>query len=450
MSVEAPVAPAPTQSGSAFPSSSGEINAATMMRSSSTAPVAPATKLAQAVRPPAVGEPPVARISDDGKKPSDKLFENLRGLANKDPNEPKAAKKPVEAIPVGDDVEGEVDELVETTKPGEAKATDPKATTPGEKKKVNPWKVIEEHKTARAKLEAEIAELKKSTTDFASLKAEKERLAAIENRNKELEEKIKFVDYKESAEFKEKYQKPYEAAWTRAMSELNELTITDPDTGSERPLEPSDLLSLVNMPLKDALETAEELYGSASGTVMAYRKEIKALYQQQAQAIEAAKKNGVESSQKQTAEQQEAFKKVQEVVSKQWEDINKSIIENETTGVYFRPVEGDEQINSRLEKGYKFVDETMAVNPLDPKLTPEQRADAVKRHASLRHRAAAFGRMRMELEAVRKSEAEYKAKLEQYEKSTPSFGGDSRETGTTTANGSKMPGLMQRLASRAK
>lgn len=444
MSVEAPVAPAPAQTGSAFPSSSGEINAATMSRTSSTTPVAPPTKLAQAVRPPAVGEPPVVKVSDDGKKPSDRLFEDLRGLANKDPNAPKE-KKPIEATPIGDD-----DDFPEPTKEGEVVKPEEKAALPTEKKKVNPWKVIEEHKTARAKLEAEIADLKKGTPNLEELKAEKTRLEAIETRNKELEEKIKFVDFRESAEFKEKYQKPYEAAWARAMSELNELTVIDSKTREERPLEPSDLLSLVNMPLKEALDTAEELYGSAKDVVMNYRKEIKSLYQQQATAIEQAKKNGVESSQKQTAEQQSQFKQVQESVSKQWEDVNKAIVENPNTGVYFKPVEGDEQINSRLEKGYKFVDETMAINPLDPRLNPEQRADAVRRHASLRHRAAAFGRMRMELEAARKSEATLRSKLEQFEKSTPSFGGDSQDSGAPPASGSRMSGLMQRLQQIAK
>lgn len=445
MSVEAPVAPAPSQTGSAFPSSSGEINAATMSRTSATTPVAPATKMAAAIRPPAVGEPPAVKVVDDGKKPSDRLFEDLRGLANKDPNAPKE-KKPIEATPIDNDD----DDFAEPTKEGEVVKAEEKAQLPTEKKKVNPWKVIEEHKAARAKLEAEIADLKKGTPDIEALKAEKARLEAIETRNKELEEKIKFVDFRESAEFKEKYQKPYEAAWARAMSELNELTVVDAKTGDERPLEPSDLLSLVNMPLKDALDTAEELYGSAKDVVMNYRKEIKALYQQQAQAIEQAKKNGVESSQKQTAEQQAQFKQVQEAVSKQWEDINKAIIENPNTGVYFKPVEGDEQINTRLEKGYKFVDETMAINPLDPRLNPEQRADAVRRHASLRHRAAAFGRMRLELESARKSEAALRSKLEQFEKSTPSFGGDSQDSTAPQAGGSRMSGLMQSLQKIAK
>jgi hypothetical protein len=454
MPAEAPVAPtpvaapaAPAQSGSAFPSSSGEINASTMTRTAtpSTTPVA---RSAQSVRPPAMGQPP-APVHDDGKKPSEKLFENLRGLANKkDPNAPPEARATPPEDPNAEPQPGEDDELIATA------PTDPKTatgtTTPEKKGKVNPWKVIEEHKAARLKAEAEIAELRKAGTDVASLQKERERIAAVEKRNQELEEKIKFVDFKESPEFQEKYQKPYKAAWDLAMSELSELTVLDAHTGQERPMAPNDLLDLVQMPLREAIDSAKEIYGSAADTVMGYRAKIKALYQQQADAIATAKKNGVESAAKQTAAQQEKMQQINSTVGKHWEEVNKHILANETTGQYFKPVEGNEEINSRLEKGYKFVDETMAVNPMNPNLTEEQRVDAVKRHASLRHRAAAFGRMRMELEQSRKSETALKARLAQFEQSTPNFGGDAAPNTVTTTNGGRMDALRQRLAARAK
>jgi hypothetical protein len=58
--------------------------------------------------------------------------------------------------------------------------------------------------------------------------------------------------------------------------------------------------------------------------------------------------------------------------------------------------------------------------------------------------------MRMELESARKSEAALRSKLEQFEKSTPSFGGDSQNSGAPQAGGSRMSSLMQRLQQIAK
>jgi len=452
-------APAPAQTGSAFPSSSGEIKASSLMAPAAAKPNVSADKIGNAFEkrmPPVVRAPiPTAegapKVVDDGKKPSEKLFENLRGLA-KDPNAPEEATKTPKTPKTEADDEPADELLGETEKknPGTSEVEAEKTPEVIDKKKVNPWKVIDEHKKARSQLEAEVADLKKLVANPETRKAEVERLSAIEKRNQELEETIKFVDYSKSKEFTEKYQKPYEAAWTRAMSELKELTVEDTATGETRSMAPADLLDLVNLPLLKAREKADELYGAAANEVMAYRKEIRGLYEQQSQALDQARKSGVEKHQQDTAQHAQKMQALQAETSKHWEAVNKAILENETTGPYFRPVEGNDEINGRLEKGYKFVDETMAMNPLNPSLTPEQRQDAIKRHASLRHRAAAFGRMRHEVETLRKQYAEVRKKLTQFEGSVPNFGGDSKQGAEILANGGKMSGLMQRLQQKAR
>jgi len=370
------------------------------------------------------------------------MFENLRNLAGREERERLAKQK--QATP-GEEGEGEGDEAAAATAPEGASAEGT-----GVKKKVNPWKVIEEHKAARAKLEAEIAELKKSTTDFASLKAEKERLAAIAKRNEELEETIKFVDYSKSKEFTEKYQKPYEDAWKRAMGELKELVVEDAESGEEREMQPSDLLELVNAPLVKAMQRARELYGPAADIVMGYRKEIRGLYDQQNSALEQARKAGVEKAQLDQQTQTQAMETMQQELNKTWEEVNKAHLEHPQVGAYFKPVEGDEEINKRLESGYRMVDEASKVNVWDPNLTPEQRRKAVETNAAIRHRAAAFGRVRHELESARKELSSLKEKLAQYEKSTPNFGGDAREAVAPPAGVNRLSALEQRLRQRAK
>lgn len=456
--------PPPPSVGSAMPPSGGEIKVSGMMaRSAAPAPAAPAPpKPAAAVTPPLPAVTPPVQVFDDGKKPSEKMFESLRGLA-KDANAPrsidqrkeaKAAEAAKPAQTKTEDIteaEGEEGvELVAEAKPEDLPTKPAVTPEPIDKKKTNPWKVIDEHKKARATLESELADLKKLIANPEVRKSEVERLTAAEKRNQELEEHIKFVDYSKSTEFQDKYQKPYEAAWTRAMSELKELTVTDPITGDPRAMSPNDLLELVNMPLLKAREMAEDLYGSAANEVMAYRKEIKGLYEQQAGALENARKQGTEKHQKDTAAHTAQMESIRAETATKWEEYNKAILANETTGHYFKPVEGNEEVNKRLEAGYKFVDETMALNPLNPKLTPEQRQEAIKRHASLRARAAAFGRMRHDLETARKELESTRKKLADFEETVPTTGSDGREAGATIPTSGGMAGLMGKLRSIAK
>lgn len=452
--------------GTAIPSPHGELKASNLMPSSMPTPVsadriaaAIPPKPAAAVRPPAPGENNQPKFSDDMQKPLAKQLEDrLNNLAT-DPNTPSVRKpadkpKPAEAAPAAAKpaTEAEGEEGAEAVDLSDPNAATPPAATPPpiDKKKTNPWKLIDEHKKARATLEAEVADLKKIVANPEMRKQEVDRLTAAEKRNQELEETIKFVDYSKSKEFAEQYTKPYEAAWGRAMAELKELTIADPNTGDVRAMAPADLLELVNMPLLKAREVADELYGAAANEVMAYRKEIKGLYEKQAMALTEAKTAGVEKSKADTAKREAQMQAVQAETSKHWEDVNKAILSNETTGKYFKPVEGNEDINKRLDAGYKFVDETMALNPLNPNLTSEQRQDAIKRHASLRHRAAAFGRMRLELETTQKEAAELRTRLAQFEGTVPSFGGDAAPATEVPAGGNRMSAMMTRLGQRAK
>lgn len=379
------------------------------------------------------------------------MFADLRARA-KGGEAPEATPKPAEARKSGNDPEheeveegdeegaegAEVPKSLESDvepesvpdpkeKPAESKSADPKVDAKG--KKVNPWKLSEEWKGKATKAEAEVVELRKLIGNPEARKSEVETIAKERARLKELEDHIRFIDYSKSKEYVETYQKPYEDQWARSLSELSEIVVSDPDSGAERAMNAQDLLQLVNMPLNKARELATELYGASADDVMAHRRDIKRLYQAQSAALEKARKEGGEHL-KQKAEQTKLQEQeTQKFISEHWEKVNKSIVDDPKIGSFFKPIDGDKEANERLEKGYKFVDEAMVVNPADPALTPEQRAEAVKRHAAIRHRAAAFGRMRLTIERERKEKAELQKKLEAYESSTPEFGAAPRPAG---------------------
>jgi hypothetical protein len=345
------------------------------------------------------------------------MNQELRKLARVKTPEPPA--KPVDPPAKSEDAAAKPDE---GSKPGDqpAKPDD----KPGDKK-VNPWKLLDETKAARAKAEQELAQLRKLMPDEAARKAEIERLAQVEQRAKELEEHMRFVDYSKTKEFSEQYQKPYEQAWSKAMSELKELTIEDPGSGETRYVQPQDLLEIVNMPLGKARELADAKFGVFADDVMAHRKEIKGLFDKQAAALDEARKNGADRERRAAEEFFRGQGELRKQIAETWNQANEAVMRDEKYSKFFTPVEGDEQGNQRLAKGFELVDRAFSENPANPKLSTEERAAIVKRHSAVRHRAAAFGRLVYQNSTLSEENAKLKRELEQFSGTVPiTKGGD--------------------------
>jgi hypothetical protein len=245
----------------------------------------------------------------------------------------------------------------------------------------------------------------------------------MEKTNKELADEIRFVNYTKHPEFQEKYQKPYESAWKRAVAELSEISLIDEQTNQARTASAEDLLALVNLPLGKAREIANKTFGEFADDVMAHRKEIRNLFEQQQQALENERKMGSEREKQRHEQMSQAQAQVQTLIKQTWEKENAEILKHEKFGQFFAPVEGDEEGNARLQKGYALVDKAFAANPLDPKLTPEQRIEAVRLHAAVRNRAAAFSRLTGRLTKLEAEKAALQKELDQYKSSTPPAGG---------------------------
>jgi len=350
------------------------------------------------------------------------MFNDLRkkaGVENDTETKPAVTSKP--STPA--DTEGETTTGIE----GTTTAT-PETTTSSDKKgKVSPWKLVDEHKAARLKAETELAELRKTLPDPIKFKEVEERAKTLEKQYQEAQEQLRFDNYAKSDEFKEKYQKPYEESWKRWMGELGELTVQDDASGQERPLSPSDILDLVNMPLQKAREKAEATFGSFANDVMSARKEIRGLFESQNKALADAKASGAERETK----MQQASRERQESLSKEitttWAKANEMAVADEKFGKFFKPVEGDTEGNTRLTKGFEIADRAFSVSPLDPRLTPEQREQVVQLHSAVRNRAAAFGRLSYQNEKFSAEIAALKAELGKFKSAQPGAGEGQRE-----------------------
>lgn len=270
--------------------------------------------------------------------------------------------------------------------PPDLKATpDPKA--PEAKK--NPWEIVKEQKAKVTEYEARITELEKGR-----LTPEKQaEITQKEKRLQELEEEMRYTDYTKSDEFKVQYQQPFEKAWAEALQELDQYTIPNND-GTDRPANVNDLQRLLGLPTKQAYAEAEQMFGAGGGNaVMDYVRDIKNLWKKQTTAVDEMKAKGTERDKQRQEQHQAQTREVTEHITSTWHKANQEALSHERYGQYFKPVEGDQEGNQKLAKGYEQADRAFAESPMAPGLTKDQRQSIIERHAAVRNRSAAFGRL---------------------------------------------------------
>jgi len=416
---------------------------------------------AQGVRPAPAGTipAPLKAFSDRPESAKSKMMERLKAKS-KPPVEAEApakakapeAKQP-ESVPTTaseDDLMGE-DETGNSTLEPEAKteeaAKEGEQATAQTKQKVNPWKLAEERKAKLQEMEKQLNELKTKVPNEDARKQELAEVETLRKRAKELEEHIRFVDYQASDEYKERYEKPYEQQWVKSMKELKGVTVVD-DNGEPREIEPSDMLQLVNMPLAKARQVANEVFGDFSDDVMRHRDSIRALFDDRTEALSKARKEGVEKSQSMQVQNTQRMEAIRGEVKSAYDKAVETVIARPELAEIFKPAEGNEEHKVALDKGYAMVDEAFNLNPMDPNLTAEQRASIVKKHAAVRHKAAAYSVLRQMLKRERAEKAEALKKLQAFESTVPNRGGSQPQSGSMPQGGSAMDRMRARLRQR--
>lgn len=452
-----PPSPAPAQS----PPASGGV---TIVEGPAPAPPPAPTRSIQVSQMPGMAEPPkppargtaMDRLRQDlAKKAKTPGAASDTQTPPAKPEAPKPATQSTETPPSAPDQSpgsGDPSQSPDSETPGEGQQQQPQkpAATEQQKGKTNPWKLVDTYKQRLATLEKQVAEAKTSALAEEAKKEYLDRITKLEDQNKQYAEEIRYVNYTKHPEFVEKYQKPYEAAWKRAVSELSEINLTDPNSGQARPATPQDLMALVNLPLGKAREVANTLFGDFADDVMGHRKEIRNLFDAQNQAIENARKEGADREKHQRELSDRQQREVTDTIVKTWEAENSTIQQDPQLGRFLTPSEGDEEGNTRLQKGFELVDKAFSENPLDPRLTPEQREVAVKRHVAVRNRAAAFGRL---VQMVGKLEAQNAAlmkELEQVKGGTPQTGGQPSAGGQPAAPATARESVFAALRAKAK
>jgi len=328
-------------------------------------------------------------------------------------------------------------------KPGAKPADKPSGDKPPEGEPVKPVKAADIRgayeglkKKIREEYEPEIQSLRSKVKEYETANPEQaevltKELESIKKRRDELESEIRFIRYEKSSEFQEKFAKPYEDAWAKAVAELSELTVTD-EEGNSRTATANDLMQLANMPLGEARRVAKEMFGDAADDVMAHRRSIRELSAAQNKALEDAKKlSGEREKELATKRQIEHQQTI-----KLWQTANEELAKKYPK--WFSHVEDDPEGNSLLDKGLALADlhfiGAKDLTPEQVELLPGGFKDAIKLRgglspkervyldALLRNKIASHGRIAAKLKSANARVKELETALAEFENSTPPSG----------------------------
>lgn len=287
---------------------------------------------------------------------------------------------------------------------------------PGETAKPKPQPAAElrqAYEALKAKhkaLEAEHIALKTKPVEDPEKKLIQERYEAAEKRRADLENEIKFARYESSAEYKEKYEKPFIDAYQLGRAKTADLDVTMED-GTVRSATEADFDAIARIVSnRDAVKLAKQMFGDEYTIPIYHRERVQELNGTRVKAIEDFRKQGSERER----QQNEAQTKSMESIGKLWQQANSEAVERYPQ--WFKPAEGADDENAVLEEGFKLADAGFSDNG---NLTPEQR---VRLHSAIRNRAAGFGRLVLQNKKLSTRITELETKLKDFEGSEPGAG----------------------------
>jgi hypothetical protein len=267
-----------------------------------------------------------------------------------------------------------------------------------------------------AELEKQLSEIKAKPVDDTERKTFIEQISTLKTKLDEASTSLKFADYEQSEEYKSKYQTPFVEAWNEGVQQVAGLTVTT-DEGVRKGT-PDDFQAIMRESDNErAASMATEMFGANSFYVLASRRELVKLNAARVKALGEFKATIADRSK---AEAETAAKTKAEMEAQRIQRITTfKKLNDEAVSKYpdlFGPLEGDDEGNKILEKGYKDADLAFSGGN---GLTPDQ---VVRLHSAIRNRAAGFGRLTYRLKQRDAKIAELEGQLAEIRGSAPGDG----------------------------
>lgn len=306
-------------------------------------------------------------------------------------------------------------------------------------------KELEDGGTASAKTIREMTEKVTALETRAGKLADTEaRLKQIEGDHELALEKLRIADYVQHPEFHEKFVKPVAAAVQSAQALMKELVIEDATTGAQRQATDNDFMTVLRAPnLTEAMRRSTELFGpSLAQMIVVMRNNVIAAENARTQAFESAalrSKEALERQQK-TAQDTDAKTKAE------FDQVSNSMLEGDEGFWRPNPTQEDKDAAAAFNEAVALADGLVNGNP---KWTAKERIEALAR---VRHRAASYPVVRLQVKRLTDENATLKARLKEFESKEPGAGGGGRDAkvGESTDPKTRRLGELQGIADRSR
>ncbi len=276
-----------------------------------------------------------------------------------------------------------------------------------------------EIKTLKSQLEAK-EKASAISDDHPEIVRMRNEVAAREKRLSEVEDHLRYKDYEASREFQEQYHQPYLRTAETATQRAVQMKVTD-ESGATRNLTPQEFWAVVHIDDADAaINAAEKLFGEGSAKanfIIERRNEILQAHQR----AEMAKADFKKTAKERTQREQDEFNRLSIDRATRFKQLMNEGIEKEPE--LFKPLEGDDEGNAMLEKGYSLVDRVFKGGaPEKEGGAPMSPEEMIAAHAEIRNKAAAFPRLAHKYAAMKTRMAELEQELADYRASGPEAG----------------------------
>lgn len=269
----------------------------------------------------------------------------------------------------------------------------------------------------KASLEAQKAELEKKRYWTPE---DEQRNKAIQDRLQQVEASFFARDYAESPEFKDKFEKPWQARHQRALADVKIAKIHFKEDGEDkvRDAVAMDWFRVLNAGSDyEATLIANDLFGAGAQAFLNHRMELNRLKEGGEAAI-SDKRTGFDTERKTAFE---SFQRSTQAFQQQRESFTQALVQKYPA--FFGEDGASEEEKTALKTGMEFVQSSLAQQGT---LTPE---DHAKRAAVMALYAGAFPRLVVTNKSLVAQIETLKADLAKYQKTDPGNAGEGGGTG---------------------
>lgn len=266
-----------------------------------------------------------------------------------------------------------------------------------------------------ARVKAEIQAAKRAGADEASA-ALKQELEGLRKTKEEAENRIRYYDYRNSDEFKQKFQEPLNRAWRKAQQDVEGHSWED-ERGQQQKVSNDTLVQIVNLPTMQAAQLANKVFGPQASVVMAHRDRIRDLNEQAQEAETTWKTKGNELAQVQSKQREQHM-----AMSEKIHDEHAAGLRKTAPELFERPTDPEEA--KFYDKGMALVEKAYRGKGFPDGMTQEQRhAETMRAMATVGMRSVAFGALLQRHYAQAAKMAELEKQIAAFKGSTPKADG---------------------------